>query len=53
MFVYLESYCYRGNLASAEWAGYLKKAKELNPECFNYWIDKDGFQNLRAAEIKK
>jgi hypothetical protein len=50
---YLESYGYSGNLPSAEWAGYLKKAKAMNPERFNYWIDKDDFQNLRAPEIKK
>jgi hypothetical protein len=49
----LQTYGYSGNLASAEWAGYLKKAKAMNPERFNYWIDKDDFQNLRAPEIKK
>ena len=53
VFLYLQTYGYSGNLASAEWAGYLKKAKAMNPERFNYWIDKDDFQNLRAAEIKK
>lgn len=37
----------------AEWAGYLKKAKSMNSERFNYWIDKIDFQNLRAVEIKK
>ena len=53
VFLYLQTYGYSGNLASAEWAGYLKKAKAMNPERFNYWIDKDDFQNLRAPEIKK
>jgi hypothetical protein len=53
VFAYLESYGYSGNLPSAEWASYLKKAKAMNSERFNYWIDKVDFQNLRAPEIKK
>jgi uncharacterized protein YkwD/outer membrane protein OmpA-like peptidoglycan-associated protein len=53
VFLYLQTYGFEGNLPKAEWAGYLKKAKSMNSERFNYWIDKIDFQNLRAEEIKK
>ena len=53
VFLYLQSYGYSGNLPSAEWAKYLKKAKAMNPQRFNYWIDQIDFQNLLAEEIKK
>jgi len=53
LFTYLQSYGFEGTLPKDEWAGYLKKAKRLNSQRFNYWIDQIDFQNLRAKEIKK
>jgi len=53
LFVYLQTYGFKGDLPSEEWKKYLKLAKELNSERFNYWIDKVDFQNMRAKEIKK
>ena len=53
LFVYLQTYGFKGDLPTEEWKKYLKLAKELNSERFNYWIDKIDFQNMRAKEIKK
>ena len=51
-FLYLQTYGYAGNLPKTEWTTYLKKAKNMNRNRFNNWIDKGDFQNLIAEEIK-
>jgi len=53
VFLYLQSYGHQGKLPKAEWSSYLKKAKKMNPNRFNHWIDKVDFQNLLAEEIRK